>query len=152
MGWAEARQPGVCILQALPGCSPGLWGTAPARAWLKRGFQTGLSLLHSQGSQKQCLRWSEEEKGLRQPQPPACPYAFSIAAEAVCPRADCDLLWWDEPYNNKITSLPQGTRHRVHPHPSGPCWECSLSLRPMGLTGMQDKCFHTPLFSLSTTH
>lgn len=31
------------------------------------------------------------------------------AGEAVRPKADCDLLWWDEPYNNKITSLPEGT-------------------------------------------
>lgn len=116
LGWAGARQLGVCILQAVPGCCPGL-GAAPARARWKVGFQTDLSLLRSQGSQKQCPRWSEEEKGRRQPQPPACPREFSFAAGAPCPRADCDLLWWDEPYNNKITSLPQGTGHRVHPHP-----------------------------------
>lgn len=49
--WAGARQLGVCMLQALPGCSPELWGAAPAGAWLKGGFQTGLSLLHSESSQ-----------------------------------------------------------------------------------------------------
>lgn len=119
------------------GAPHGLWGAAPAGAQLWMGFQTSLSLLHSQGSQKQRPRWSEVEKGHRQPQPPACPRAFSIAGEAMRPRADCDLLWWDEPYNNKITSLPEGARHHIHPRPMGPCAEHPLSPPLRGLAGMR---------------
>lgn len=48
-------------------------GAAPAGAWSKVGFQTCLALLHSQGSPKQCPRWSEQEQGHGQPQPAACP-------------------------------------------------------------------------------
>lgn len=152
VGWAAARQLGVCILQALPGCCPELWRAAPAGAWLNGGVSDPplvASLSRLTKAMSEVVRRGEGPQAA--PATGLSP-AFSVAAEAVCPRADCDLLWWDEPYNNKITSLPKGTRHRVRPHPSGPCWECSLSLLPMGLAGMYDKCLHTPPFSLSTTH
>lgn len=45
-------------------------------------------------------------------QPHCSPWGWETscsAGGAVRPKADCDLLWWDEPYNNKITSLPEGT-------------------------------------------
>ena len=62
-GWAEALQHGGCILQALPWGSPGSGRVALARARVQMGFQTGLSLLRSQDSQKQRPRWSEAENG-----------------------------------------------------------------------------------------
>lgn len=131
---AEALQRGVCILQALSWCSPGLWGAGLARARAQIGFQTGLSLFRSRCSRKQQPRWSEVEQDHGQPQSPC---VFSIAGEAVRPRADCDLLWWDEPYNNKITSLPEGARHHVRPRPTGPHAEHPLSPPPRGVAGMR---------------
>lgn len=47
-GWGGLKHGSLGFaFSRLPGCSPGLWGAAAAGAWLKGGFQTSLSLLHS---------------------------------------------------------------------------------------------------------
>lgn len=127
VGWSEALQCGVCILQALLWCFPGSWGAARSGAQVQEGISDQplvASLSRLTKATAEVVRSAEWLWLLTR----SC--TFSIAGEATHPRADCDLLWWDEPYNNKITSLPEGAGHHVCPCPVGPHTEHPLSPLP----------------------